>query len=482
MSKRRAVQPLRGLTQSSVVAMAGGIVSQALKFLVVVYVAREFSSVEFGWFSFALAVNAFVFVISHFGLPVYGSREVVRSGHVAQHLLAAVLWSRALLALLGTGVALAALGFVPGVTRQEYFLVAIFGLSNVSLAGLFDWAFQGLNRQEASAALNVAWQFLWLAFVVAGVRAGAGILVVPISLCLAALIASFWGYVWLRKTDRLEKSDWRQPNLLRESWKLLNSGAALGTGTLLITVLVWTDTIAVRLLRGEQAAGVYAAGNRAALALATLAAFYVQGAFPLLSQSSSESPVRFQHLFHRAYSDLALLFVPGSLWAMFYAPEVIDLLFKRTEYLAGVPVFVAFQAALLFFVFNGLCGTGVLLASHRDQAYQKVLLATTALFLLLCPLLTIRWGIRGAALATLLSQVFSSVLFSIGSRGLVRPRHVHALLLPCLFGLGAGIFGLLLHLSLFPALVTLLLAYACLLGFRFWAMRGSKGWGVVGLE
>lgn len=254
--------------------------------------------------------------------------------------------------------------------------------------------------------------------------------------------------------------------LLQRTSELLRSGAALGTGTLLMTVLVWTDTIVVRLLRGEQAAGVYAAGNRAALALAMLAAFYVQGAFPLLSQTSPESAVRFRHFFQRVYDDLALLFIPGSIWAIFYAPEVMWLLFKRLGYLAAVPVFQTFQVALLFFVMNGLYGTGVLLASHRDRLYRRVLVATSVIFLLSCPVLAFRWGIEGAALATLASQIFSFVLFYVGSRSLVRPRHGQALLLPCLFGLAAAVAGSLLRFSLLPAASVLMLVYAVLFAMR----------------
>ena len=142
---------LPSVTRNSAIAMIGGIVSQGLKFLVVIYIARHFPVSDFGLLSFAIAVNAYIFVVSSFGLPIFGSRAVAMAGYVSRSLLAEIFCLRAVLALAATIVSVGVLAVVPGVGRTELLLVAIFGLSNVALAGLFDWAFQGLHRQEACA-------------------------------------------------------------------------------------------------------------------------------------------------------------------------------------------------------------------------------------------------------------------------------------------------------------------------------------------
>ena len=66
------------LTRQSAVAMTGGILSQGLKFMVVIYVARRLSVSEFGFVSFAIAASAYSLTLSNFGLPVFGSRAVAR--------------------------------------------------------------------------------------------------------------------------------------------------------------------------------------------------------------------------------------------------------------------------------------------------------------------------------------------------------------------------------------------------------------------
>jgi hypothetical protein len=110
--------------------------------------------------------------VSNFGLPVFGSFAVAKSGSVSRELVMEICLSRASLALLVALLAVGILALVPGVSCMELQLVSIFGMSDVARAGLFDWAFQGLHHQEVSAILNVIWQCGWLALTIASVRLG----------------------------------------------------------------------------------------------------------------------------------------------------------------------------------------------------------------------------------------------------------------------------------------------------------------------
>lgn len=466
----RGVLSLQALTRQSAVNMTGGLISQTLKFLVVIYVARQFSVPEFGLFSFAVAVSAYMFVASNFGLPVFGSRGVARSGRVSRELVMEICCSRVSLALLATVFAVVILALVPGVSRLELQLVGIFGLSNLAQAGLFDWAFQGLHHQEISAILNVIWQGGWLVLTIVSVRLGLGLRGVAMAFFTSALIASTVSYFWLKQSTSFQAGKHDPRRLFHRSWETLKSAAPLGWGTLMVTLIVWSDVVLVGSIGGEQAAGVYAAGNRAALALAMLASMYVQGAFPLLSRMSAEGAAQFSRYFQRCYQDMALCFLPGSLWAAFYAPQIVLAVFKRTEYLAAVPVFRIFQAVFLLTALWNLYGMGALIAFHRDRDYQRVLALAAAVFLPLCFVFTALDGIRGASLAVLLTQAFCLAAFMAKTRGFVRVNHRAALLLPFLAGLVVAAGSKVLGLNLIPSVLLLTLAYAGIMLVRF---RGS---------
>src|SRR5512133_3784067 len=129
----RMAQPST-LRHQSTTTMLGGLLSQGIKFAVVIYIARVFAPAQVGWLSFGIAVNAFLFIVGHFGLPVFGARSVAGTGVVCGDLLLSIFVSRMLLALTATALALGILWTIPNVGRQELLLVALFGLSNVPVA------------------------------------------------------------------------------------------------------------------------------------------------------------------------------------------------------------------------------------------------------------------------------------------------------------------------------------------------------------
>jgi len=467
VSPRQGVTPSQGfglhvLIRSSIVAVIGGITGQAVKFLLYIYLARRFSSADFGLVAFGTAVYAFIYIIAHAGLPVFGTREVAKLEFVPNRLLFVIAGLRVVLGLTATLAAVVALTLVPGTTRRECWFVGLFGLSNVPLAGFCDWAFQGLRKLTASALLNVIWQVLWFVFVWVGILLGIGVVIVPAALCASALVVGALSLLWLRGTGLLRAADEPARSLWNECWNMLKLGAPLGIGTMLITVLIWTDVIFVRMLRGPQEAGHYAAGNRAALAVAMLASFYIQGVFPFFSRAVQEGQGLFRRYFQHAYDDLSLAFVPGAVWGAFNATAVMRLFFKRPEYVAAAHVFQIFQMIAVLIVLNALFGTGILVAFHRDRAYQNVLLATVVFFLLICPLLTHLWSIVGAALAALAAQMFAFICFLSSTRSFLKPAHLQALVWPCIAGLAAGLASWILRLSLAWACLLLVVAYAAL--------------------
>lgn len=452
------------LARNSATATVGGVLSQALKVLVLIYIARAYGAAEFGSFSFAYSINAFLYVFAQFGLPTFAAREVAQTSRLNQRLFRSVSEARLLLAIGGGVVALAVLSAVPRVTREELYLVAGFGLSNVALAWMSDWVFQGMGKLHGWAALNIIWQASALVLTVLAVRSRASIWVVSFAYAAGALVAALSGWLWWRRSlgaqENRAGSQYSLTNVLRE-------GTHLGTGTLLQTFLVWIDIIVVRMVLGQHGAGLYAAGNRIALGLGMLAGYYMQGAFPSLTRAALLGPAEYKRNFQQAYNNLSSLFVPGAVWGIFYAPEILEFLYKRSEYSVAAPVFQIFQLVLLLTTFGiVLYGLGVLLAFRWDRTYQRDFAAASTIYLLLSPLLTWRWGIAGAAAAALIVQAILFALFEMQVRRFIVPRHAEALLQPCLLGLAAASLSKLFHVSLFPALSFLTVAYG-ILGARY---------------
>lgn len=461
-----AGRSLEGITRQSLVNMAGGVISQGLKFLVFVLIARQFAPAEFGEFSFAWAVNSFIFVIANFGLPTFGARRVSNNGTIGSAFALEMFLCRCGLGLAGTLLGELLVIVQPHANVTEAWLVGIFGLSNIAQAGIFDWAFQGLGRLDISAILNITWQALWLAMTRIGFSFGAGVRVVGTAMLLSAGLTSGLSYILLRRHwDREAGAVAKE--ILRSSWQLLRAGTSLGTASVIITILVWSDTLIVRLFRGEQSVASYAAGNRASLALAMLASLYVQGAFPSLTQAASGSRTEFVRSFQQCYEDIALYLVPGALWGMFFAPEILLLLFKRPEYLAAVPIFQIFQITFLLTAFWNLCGMGLFVAFHRDHEYQNTLLTTAALGVPLCVLLTLSFGITAASAGVLATQAFCLAMFCWRGRDHLGISHRSALVWPCAAGVGVPLLSRAFGWGLLGSGTLLATTYALMFSFRY---------------
>ena len=459
------------ITQQSTVNVVGGVISQGLKFLVVIYVAHRFSPADFGRFSFAWAVNSFMLVVANFGLPTYGTRQVARNGVVTSALVRAIVFNRFWLALASSAAGVLVLLVVPHLTRTDVCLVGLFGLSNVAQASFLDWAFQGLGRLEMSAILNVLWQALWLLFTVAGVLLGGSVLVIGIALCLSSALAAALSCLSLRRVMGSPSHPVPSTERFASPLGILRSGAALGLGTVLVTVLVWSDSIIVRLLRGAEALAVYAAGSRPEQALGLLLNFQLQGAFPLLRRASEEGGDLFRRCFQRTYNDAAMIFIPAVLWSAIYAPEFLQAIFGKPEYAHATPVFRVFQLTYPLVMLTFLYGNCGLLVFHRDHTYFRGFLAVTGCYLIVCPLLTARWGIQGAAYAIACAFAVLCALFSVKARHLVLPNHAAALTAPVVVGLATGGVGRLLGLSLIPAALVFLAGCAILAAIRTSTVR-----------
>jgi O-antigen/teichoic acid export membrane protein len=141
-------------------------------------------------------------------------------------------------------------------------------------------------------------------------------------------------------------------------------------------------------------------------------------------------------------------------------------MFKTSDYLASVLTFQIFQVAVVIMAFNNLYSTGALLCFDRDLAYRNVLRNSAAIFLVLCLLLTRFVGMIGTAIAIAISQAISLLLFLQQGQKSVRPRHLQAVLLPCLCGTALVAACRMFMLRFWASTLALICTYLILLVIR----------------
>jgi O-antigen/teichoic acid export membrane protein len=128
---------------------------------------------------------------------------------------------------------------------------------------------------------------------------------------------------------------------------------------------------------------------------------------------------------------------------------------------------------LLFFVANTLLGTGVLVACRQDRKFRMVLAGAAASFLPLCPILTWHWGVEGAAVAALGTQIGSWLWLRHEARRLMSVRSLPALRWPFAIGVLPLSVCRGLHLSLGAGFAVLAFAQLVLLLARHQILQST---------
>jgi PST family polysaccharide transporter len=194
-------------------------------------------------------------------------------------------------------------------------------------------------------------------------------------------------------------SDARQ--LLRESWPLTLSG-------FMTVVYMRTDQVMLGQLLDERSVGIYASAVRLSELLYLVPGMVTGSVFPSLLRARQQDPGLYRKRLQLLYDGLLWLSAAAALLVNAVGPWVVRLLFGPAY--AGAAGVLVIHVWSAMFLFVGAASQKYLVA---EQLTRITLFATgagacanVAANLLLIP----RFGINGAAVATLVSMAFSHLI------------------------------------------------------------------------
>ena len=360
---------------------------------------------EYGKFSFALALATIVETLMDIGLGPVTVRTVARNGEGAGTLFRHVLGLKIAWGALGLIALLIAAPLMrsdPTVIRACYLM----GISStirsylLSARGLL----QGLNRFDLEAITVVADRLLLLVLGVLALVGGYGIYGLSLAFVLARLL--MFAIVTLI-VKRVTGS--ARPTYDRAVWMELQT-AALPLGFFLITLTLYTyiDTVILGIMRTDAETGWYAASYRVYEGLMYAPSALATVLTPRFSQLFVDDPKGLRALFQRSLlGSAAMAVVVGGAAVLLARPMM--LLFYGPAYEAAVPPLQVLAGGSIF-VFCTWILHSAAIAINLDRR----LVATTAVGLATNIALNIafipRWGITGAAWATVIAEAVTVTL------------------------------------------------------------------------
>lgn len=355
----------------------------------------------YGIVGVATAVLLYFNRLADAGLDLVGMREIAADREHAAPIAQSVLGFRVLLSFaLAAVLAAVALLWFP---RADGVVLALFALTLLPVGASTRFVHLGFERGGYAAAARVSGEALILVVILALVRGPGDVLRVPLAhlmgMGLTAAMLAWWMRVYAIPL-RL-RLDWEvlRP-LLRRSMHVVGAG-------ILGLVTYNSDLIILRYTHGAGIAGYYAAAYMPLSLAINLGIAYRMSLLPSLSRLAS-TPERQRGLYHTSLAHVFLAVAPAALGGMLLAPAAIDFIFG-SEYASAGPILQLLIWAIPLAQLREPPVAAIVAARREDRLLQQSAAGTVANLALNIALIP-RYGMMGAAVATVATEAFKLVL------------------------------------------------------------------------
>ena len=356
----------------------------------------------YGVIGFATAVMLYLTRIADAGAELgLGVREIAARPEVADRLASAMIGFRLVMsAALAALTAAIAFVFLP--SPDEYVLAA-YALTLLAVGFSTRWVHLGLERSARVAIARVAGEAAMLGLIFWLVRSPADVARVPLAQLVGDMLASVVLLIWLRRLGHRIGAvfDWE---LIRP---VLRRAVPLVTSALLGLMIYNADFIFLRVMRGSTDVGYYAAAYTLISFLINLGIAYGLSLLPTLTRLGAE-PQHQRALYHTASAHVFAASLPVAVGGYLLAPGIIALFFG-SEY---APAVIALQVLVWSIPLSLVRDVPIiaLMASGREDRVLRTTGAAALSNLALNALLIPRYGIAGAAAATVITEAARLVL------------------------------------------------------------------------
>ena len=384
------------------------IIGMAVSFFVGVYVARYLGPANFGLLSYAASFVGLFIALATLGLDGIVVRELVKDEKKRDELLGTAFILKIIGSVLLLGMIAIAVNFT---TNDRFTNLLIF----VIATGVI---FQSFN------VINLYFQSIVLSKYSVFAKTVSGILVALIKLVLIyckkeliffAIVAFIGniilatGFIIMYAKQKLSLFNWRiklnlVKNLLKDSWPLMLSGIA-------ISIYMAIDQVMIKNMLDASAVGNYAVAVRLSEVWYFIPIAIASSVFPAIINAKKISEKLYYERLQKLYDLMVWLALGIALPIMLLSNNIVNILFG-IQYQQAAGVLQIYIWATVF-VFLGVASSQYLLAEN----YTKISFFRTLIGAIINIILNInfipKYGINGAAIATVLSQfvvVFSIIL------------------------------------------------------------------------
>ncbi|NNM20027.1 MAG: flippase [Gammaproteobacteria bacterium] len=406
------MSPHRTIVSNFLALFTGELFARVLGVFATVFLARTLGVEGFGKINFAMVVVVYFSMITTWGYDTYAIREVSK-----QHSILPGYLSNIQLMRFTIGAVIYALFFlfvsqleIPQSTRM---LLYIFGLSVFTQPLNIAWTFAAMENMKATATSTVVNQAVFLFIVLLFVRGIDEINTVAWAYVageFVALIATV--VIFLRYVGRVPfEFSWQKCK------EIFKNSMPFGVSRVLRIFTLSTSIVVIGFLASETDVGIYSAAHRVVFLLVTLSMYYHLSLYPTLSKAYQDHDTgRLSGILTTAVRLATVLALPMGIGGLLLSKPIILFIFGA-DYQASHAIFsiLVWMAALL--LLSGIFSYALLVLGAQKTVARIIVIAFLA-NIALNILLVSRYGIRGAAITAVLTELGILVISAYKVRSL----------------------------------------------------------------
>ena len=381
----------------------GEVTGRLIRAVLVIYAARTLGASDWGTFSYVLSLAALFTLFADAGLGAVLTRELIKYPAQQAQYFSTSFFIKLFFLLIAF---LAVIFLTPIFTKidlsQNLIILAAFLVAFDSLR-IFSFSItRALEKMHLEAIVNIITQItivglgLWALMTISTIE----------SLALAYAVGSGIGLIaaifvirdWIKKiTSNFNKLLVKK--IIYTAWPFALLGMLTG-------IILNTDIIMLGWLRDAKDIGFYSVAQKIILVLYTLPALIATSSFPAFTRLACKDKKAFSDLIVKSLKAIFMLSLPLTIGGVIVGFDLIDLIFGST-YHASV---TTFQILIFSLVINfpiTIIGNALFAYNKQNEFIKYSALAAgsnIAFNFLLIPI----WGIEGAAISTIFTQLISN--------------------------------------------------------------------------
>jgi len=372
------------------------------------WVARYLGPNQFGELSYYLALIAIFQSITTLGMDGIVVREIAKAPANTSAILGTVFWMRGLSGFIGWACILVGFSIADSENSEGLWILGIVGASLMFHAGdVVDLWFQGKSQNKRGVYAKLSAHLIVNVIKIALIILGAELIAFAIAIFLEAALVALAMYISYRFYPCKDKwiNSWKLAGqLIRESWPYLISGIS-------IMIYMRIDQVMIKEILGEYELGLFSAVLPLATIWNVVPVIICGLLLPYMTRKKIESTEEFSrylvYLFRSFWVTSIALVLLTNLLSHFFIKTIYG-----DSYLEAVPVLNIYILTIIP-VFLGVAQNIWILNEGKSHLalIQTSIGGISSVFtnLLFLPM----WGIKGAAIAAVISYFIAAVIVNI---------------------------------------------------------------------